>query len=234
MSLYLFARWLHILAGALALLVLLLPLLARKGGRLHRQAGWVYVAAMGVASLSGTAVALWRWLGDPAGRSFSLFLVYVGVLSGHAALQGVRAVRMKGRVGPWRHPLDVGAAVLLLAVALGVVGVGLWRGLPLLWGFGLVGVLNGTSQLRALLQPPRERLQWLLAHAGGMVGASIATVTAVLVVNAPRLFGPDAPLLWVFLTPTVLGVGALQVWERRLRRKPWGPADASSRVRAGA
>lgn len=42
-------RWLflgHALAGAVALVVLLIPLFSKKGSRLHVLSGWGYVGAM--------------------------------------------------------------------------------------------------------------------------------------------------------------------------------------------
>ena len=49
----------HVIAGVVALASMIVPLVARKGGRLHRRAGWVFVIAMigGIALVASGAPA---------------------------------------------------------------------------------------------------------------------------------------------------------------------------------
>ena len=54
MGLHEIARALHIVGGTVGLATFWLPLVTRKGGRLHRRVGWIYVMAMLVAAFSGT------------------------------------------------------------------------------------------------------------------------------------------------------------------------------------
>jgi hypothetical protein len=53
---------------------------------------------------------------------------------------------------------------------------------------------------------------------GGMVGASIAALTAFAVVNAPRVHLARFSL-WVWLAPTVIGVPGLFVWQAYYERR---------------
>lgn len=48
----------HIIAGAIALLVLFIPMLTKKGGNVHRKVGWVFVAAMAVGALTAVAMTI--------------------------------------------------------------------------------------------------------------------------------------------------------------------------------
>lgn len=50
------ARAIHILAGATALLIFWLPLVAKKGGPLHRRVGWVYSVCMDVVEVTAWIV----------------------------------------------------------------------------------------------------------------------------------------------------------------------------------
>src|SRR5437879_184433 len=96
----------HIAAGALALLVFLVPLVTKKGGRTHRRVGWVYVAAASTVAVTGFLSCIplvsggnpWRWRAG-------IFLAYVSLLAGASALFGVRALRTKGRAAPSRSAL---------------------------------------------------------------------------------------------------------------------------------
>ena len=56
-------RWIHIVAGTIAVIVFWIPAAASKGGRLHIRAGWVYAACMAMVvftafSMSGLIFAL--------------------------------------------------------------------------------------------------------------------------------------------------------------------------------
>ncbi|MFN7453412.1 MAG: hypothetical protein ACK5RO_02000 [Pseudobdellovibrionaceae bacterium] len=62
-------RWLflaHAVAGAVALIVLLLPLVSKKGGKLHVTSGWIYTWAMVFVALSALIITPWRFFLDPA------------------------------------------------------------------------------------------------------------------------------------------------------------------------
>lgn len=225
MSLYLTARWLHILAGLVAFVALWLPLLARKGGPLHRRAGWVYVAAMIVAALTGLGISGWRFFTHPGGSASSLFLMYVGVLSAANAIMGVRVIQTRARTRAHRHPLDLSLAAVLILMALVTGGYGLSVGASLLYGFAPVGLWAGGSQLYYWLRPPTGRMAWWFEHMGTMIGSGIGTLTAVLVVNA-RHFGVSGFQLALFLGPTVVGVIGLELWKRFYRQRFTAKAPA--------
>ncbi|RKH04062.1 DUF2306 domain-containing protein [Corallococcus carmarthensis] len=218
MSLYLLARWLHIASGVVAFITLWLPLVARKGGALHRRVGWVYVGAMIAAAISALVISGWRFLQAPREQPIALFFVYIAVLSAASASMGVRVLRTKTRTGASTHPLDVGLSTLLLCMGLFTVAYGLRMDVPLLWGFGPVGILSGSGGLWYWLRPPQERMHWWFQHMGAMVASGIGTITAALVVNARHL-GIDGLQLAVFLGPTVVGVLGLNLWTRYYRQR---------------
>lgn len=219
MPLYRFALALHILGGTLALLSFWLPLVARKGGPLHRRAGWLYVGAMGLLAVTGTYISGWRALfGLPEQRPFNLFLVFVALLSASSATMGLRVLRAKGRTGAHRHPFDLGLSALLVLASLALALYGLVVRQPLLVGFAPVGLFAGASQLYYWLRPPTSRMHWWFEHLGAMGGSTIAVVTAFLVINAPRL-GLQAFGLGVWLTPALLGIAGYRLWDRVYRRR---------------
>ncbi len=218
MSLYLLARWLHIASGVVAFVTLWLPLVARKGGPLHRRVGWTYVGAMISAAISALAISGWRFLLAPGARPMDLFFIYIAVLSAASASMGVRVLRTKTRTGASTHPLDLGLSALLLCLGLFTLAYGLRMNVPLLWGFAPVGLLSGTTGLWYWLRPPRERMHWWFQHMGAMVASGIGTITAALVVNARHL-GIEGLQLALFLGPTVVGVVGLKLWTRAYRQR---------------
>ncbi len=61
-------------------------------------------------------------------------------------------------------------------------------------------------------------VHWRFEHMGSMLGSYVATLTAVLVTNAPRL-GLASTSVFVWLGPTIVGVPAIAVWTACYRRK---------------
>jgi len=210
------ALWVHIAAGAVALATFWIPLVVKKGGKLHRFVGWVYVGAASVIAFTAL-IGCARILTDerPRNDRAGVYLAYVALLAASNALIGVRAQRAKARTAPSRNRLDIGASALLLLSGLAIAVWGIWIAMPLYIAFGALGVLLGSGQLRFWLRAPRDRTEWLRAHMAGMGTSCIATVTAFLVINA-RHFGLGTFNVFVWVTPAVLGGVGLSIWTRRI------------------
>jgi uncharacterized membrane protein len=206
----------HIAAGAIALLVFWLPLVTRKGGRLHRRAGWVYVFSAAVVAVAGivscarlASVGHWR-----AG----VFLAYVGAFAGASALLGVRALRTKQRTGPSRSAVDLVPPLLLIAGGVAIAILGVYQSRALFVLFAALGVAQGTTQLRFWLTRPSRGRDWFLAHMTAMGTSCITTTTAFFVVNAPRL-GLRTFDVGLWAGPIVaLSVG-LTLWRRHYEKR---------------
>ncbi|QSQ25019.1 hypothetical protein JY651_08830 [Pyxidicoccus parkwayensis] len=218
MSFYQLARWFHVASGVVAFITLWLPLVARKGGPLHRRVGWAYVVAMLAVAASALVIAGGRFIQAPREEPIALFFIYLAVMSAASSSMGVRVLRAKTRTGAHHHPLDLGLSALVLVMGLFTGAWGLAIQAPLLWGFAPVGIFTGASGLYYWLRPPQERMHWWFVHMGAMVASGIGTVTAVLVTNARHL-GISGMQLSVFLGPTVVGVVGLKLWERYYKRR---------------
>lgn len=225
---------LHIAGGSTALASMLVPMVAPKGGPLHRRAGWVFVAGMTIVSVTAFALAGARVLWDPspAGRVTGAFLFYVSLLTAAGVSAGVRVLRFKRRTAGHRHPWDLGlaGALLLASVGLAVWGVATGRGL--FTGFSMIGLLTGGSQLVYWRRTPDHPMHWWFEHMGAMLGSCIAATTAFLVVNADRL-GLETFGLVVWLGPAIVGVPVIAGWTAYYRRRfsRAVPADAVTRLR---
>jgi hypothetical protein len=208
----------HIAAGSIALASMWIPLLARKGSRLHRRAGWVFVTAMAVIAVSAVLLASGRLFLDPRpeAKAAGVFLLYIAVLTATAVSSGVRALRVKQRTGPHRHWWDLGLPAVLSVSSVGVAVFGLITGSTLFAAFSLIGLINGISNLRYWLRPPTGKMHWWFAHMNGMVGGCIAAVTAFFVVNAGNL---GLPQLAAWLAPSVVGSVATAAWTRHYKNQ---------------
>lgn len=212
--------YLHIAGGSTALASMAIPLVARKGARVHRVSGWVFVGGMTAVSLTALALSAARYLTDPRpeAQAFALFLFYIAILTGEGVSSGVRALRTKDRTAPGSFAWDIGLSSLLTATAVAMAVYGVAAGHLLFALFSIIGLANGIQGLAYWLRPPANRMHWWFHHMTSMLGSCIAATTAFLVVNAP-LAGVSRGSLVVWITPGVVGGIATRMWVAYYRRR---------------
>lgn len=218
--LYFFSRIVHITAGTLAFVGGLAAMFAPKGKGLHKKIGLVYVCSMLIVALTAVLMSLVK-------TELLTFFVPLSFFTLQLTLGGWRAFERK-KIRPGSvYPIPIlDWAIVIVSLLAGCifVGLGVWRWMQgdavgIVSGiFGMIGIARSVSDIRLFLNIQRgiklERMEWWFAHMSGMLGAYIATVTAVLVVNDAFL-----PPLVRWLAPTVLGTAGIIAWSRHYRRK---------------
>ena len=199
--------WIHIAGGTVALVAGVGALITKKGGFRHRGAGKVFLVSMGV--VVGTVVILLPL--DPT--PLRAILTLVAIFSGYLAFSGYRALSRK-RPAQTGHLVDWTAAgsVILACLGLGVWGIswvldGRSFGIVMLV-FGGIGIAFGTMDIR-LFQTSKSE-EWMVNHLQRMIGAFIATVSAVSAVNLTPVMGITA-----WLWPTAIGIPLIYYWSRK-------------------
>ncbi len=213
-------RIVHIALGIVGFLVVPVPLLARKGSKLHRSFGHLYVWTM--AALAATSLPLSArgfFFDDATRRANALFLFFVALLASDGAWMGIRALHAQRRGPSSVSALDLAMPALLLAGSLGLGVLALVRGSVLHGFFALLGSMLATSQLRHWRRPARTRADAIVAHIGGMGVSCITTLTAFLVTNARHVFHLGVFNVFVWITPAVLGGVAIGVTQRAWRAR---------------
>lgn len=181
--------WVHIMAGTLALIGGMVAIVTRKGARLHRRSGIVYVLCMIVVGVTALVMSIIR--PNP-------FLFAVAIFSAAMALSGW----LPARGDNLQLSKMVGIASIVAATLLGTVGMW-WVIAGDMFGitaivFGLISARFGWQDVRRTTE--RNRQQRIIAHVSAMGGAFIATVSAISAVNLDML-----PPLVRWLWPTVIG-----------------------------
>ncbi|MFY0543982.1 DUF2306 domain-containing protein [Brevibacillus sp. H7] len=216
-------RYLHILAGFTALLIFWIPIVTKKGGKIHVRAGWVYVGAMTVVAVSALFMGIWRIFIDPGSDSekiaFSWFLIFISILSSASAWYGIRVLKFKNRNAAHKNRMDLFVSLLLVVSGICMSLYGYTRHFPLLIWFPLIGIFTGFTQLRYWIRPPKTRMHWWFEHLTSMMACCIATITAFTVFGAPRLLNLSSvnPILW-FL-PTIVIVPVMIAMRRSYTKK---------------
>lgn len=182
----------HITTGVTALLVGLIPMFSKKGGRLHNRAGVVYVYCMVTVAVSALLLC-----GLQPFKMMRLFLTGIAIFSFYLSITGWRATKQK-KTGP--TTLDQLLTYLTVFVSVAMVGFGVYLMsqpghvfFPTLFTF--FGILTGVFAGRdyRLIGRPTEKMHWFFQHVTRMGGSYIATFTAALVTNTERILPAHAP-----------------------------------------
>lgn len=193
---------LHVVGGSAGLLSGTIAATVKKGGPLHLWCGKVFSIGMIVASISALI------LSNMPGH-YSLFLFAVGGFSLYMVLTGHRMVFLKRALRQTPQPmgsLDLfitlfGAsfAIFLIYQSIGGIRVGnSFSAVPAVFGGICLSFVYADVQL--LMGKHTLKQKWMYHHIVRMMGALIASYTAVLVVNV------HIKMQWIlWLLPTVIG-----------------------------
>lgn len=210
---------LHVGAGAVALVSMWVPIVAKKGGAAHVRGGQVFYASLLTAAVAAGIVALGR-LAQGERVSASLFLLFVGTLSGVGAVHGRHAL-VQRRGATEGMAVDQGALVVLATASAFMAGWGMIDADPLRLVFAALGLFLAVPGLRLLAREDVPATVWVQEHLRAMGFAAIGTLTAFLVVNvhrAPAWFADTVPAWVVWTAPGVLGGLAIAWASRRVER----------------
>lgn len=223
-------RVLHIAAGAVGLVSMFVPLLSKKGSRLHRRVGKVFAAAMIISGVAGTVMSATQLVIPTAFTNRSadlvringLFLGTIGLLMLCAVQQMLRSLDRKKQPQPRPSRLDLGLPIASVCFGAITTIVGVWFAAPLLIGFGLLAALTAVGDLRFVTRPLRTPKAWWYQHMQGAMVAIISAVTAFVVFGGRHMLAElvPAPMRWVFwVAPALVLVPLFQVWTTRWRRR---------------
>ena len=198
----------HIGSGSLALLTAAIAVFTPKGQKWHITSGRVYAIAMTLVFLTAVPLAL---LGA------SIFLLLIAFFSFYLVFAGWRFARnRRGRP----HAVDWAAAAIMLTTGLGMgvyagilagSGDSQWVTMTMFAGIALaLGVADSLyHRLRRATDGRR-----VARHLTNMLAGTIATITAVLVVN----LATNPP--WVaWILPTVIITPLITWWNFRVARQ---------------
>ena len=195
--------FLHIASGSGAVVGLLGALTSQKGGLWHRRMGKLYTLSMVIALLLASIVSA---------LTGNVFLFLIGLFSGYFVYTGWRLAVVKDGI---RSKQDQLAAQFMVLCAVVMLGYGIYQtvagdslGLALAV-FGIFAFQPAWSDVKLATRWPKGKDRIVL-HLNRMGGASIATMTAVFVVNVQTY-----PAFIAWLLPTVVGTPLIIYWTRK-------------------
>ncbi|MGF1455441.1 MAG: hypothetical protein ACFB6R_08705 [Alphaproteobacteria bacterium] len=222
----------HIVAGAFGLLVFWLPVLSRKGGRLHRRWGRYFTysmlitgtlaAGMGLTTLV-EPMATHPHVDDPDIANpatirglFGWMMVYLAILTVSLAWHAIETIRHKKTRARTATPFAVGLQFVVMGLAANCAVQGLLLGQPIMVGISAVGLASGPLNLYYMWRAAPPAHSYLMEHVRTGIGAGVSVYTAFLAFGAVRLMPSEAfnPVMWA--VPTVLGISLILYHFRKI------------------
>ena len=193
---------LHVVTGTGAVIGMFGALGTKKGSLWHKRLGRLYAISMALALLLALVVSA---------LTNNIFLFLIGVFSAYFVYTGWRLAIVKDGK---RSSLDKQAAWVVLLCAVLMIGYGIYLTVSgeslgvALAVFGVFAFFPSWTDCRLAAWPKgKQRIVW---HINRMGGASIATVTAVFVVNLAT-----SPAFIAWLLPSLVGTPLIIYWTRK-------------------
>lgn len=233
--------YLHIVLGAIALVVYWLPIIARKGGALHIQAGKLFYYLM--LTVAGSGIVLCTiGLIDPIGIytagqqlsteqinrmliwrvPFSQFLLLLSLLTWVSVRHAIGVLKAKADRSLLRRWYYQGPVFLMFPLAGFVAYKGISIGMPLLIIFAMVSLVTATTICLYVYKKAVSPRAWIIEHFGSMVGSGIAVYTAFFAAGGRRMLAEILPGNWQlvsWLAAPVIGTTVLLLLTGFYKRK---------------
>lgn len=230
----------HIFTGSLGLLSFWAPVLAKKGGVVHRQWGKFFTYALLATGISAIGMSLSTLIAPALPHHgiedaalvegiFGWMMLYLAVLTLSLAWHGRITLANKLNHAANRHWFSVVINTLTIILAVNCAWHGWLIGQPLMLGISIVGIASGLTNLHFIFRSDPPRNAWLKEHVKALVGAGISVYTAFLAFGAVRIMPQHvwSPILWGF--PLAVGLAIILYHFRRLDRAAAAPRSRSSR-----
>lgn len=209
----------HVFFGAICLISGLIPMLVKKGGKVHNRSGQIFFWSMfGIFITALILITFYR---------FSFFLLVIGVFSFYNCFTGYRVLyRKKPGQQTW---VDWTGALITLGAGLSFIGTAVYNlaqgsgftpYVILLCAFGFFTSSTAMTDIRIFRKPDMdEKLWWFYHHMGAMGGAYIAAITAFAVQMSESHFSHLEYSWLAWLLPAAIGVPGFTFWARSYRKK---------------
>ena len=221
---------LHILTGALSLILFWVPSLTKKGGKAHKQFGGYYVKSMLFTSISGvissTMVLFIPLVIYPTMpehfesaayftaylRGQYVFLLMLSLLVWNNVRHSIAVLKVKQNLGQLRTIEYLWLPVVLFVVASIALYQGITYSITLTCIFAPIALLNAIGIVRYVYQKNIVAGSWVTEHIGHIIGSGIGAYTAFFAFGGRTLFeGFPSLQIISWILPALIGV-PFSIW----------------------
>lgn len=225
----------HIIFGAPGLISFWVPVLGKKGSRIHKLWGKAFVGMMLVTASCAVAMSTMSIIDPVASHPelmhieefadpvlirgiFGWMMLYLAILTINLTWYGWLCIRNREHHARNRNWFNMALQVILFAASANCAIQGVLISQPMMIGISMVGFATVGTNLWFMLRPNPGPLEWLTEHIKALVGTGISVYTAFFAFGAVR-FIPElalAPALWAI--PLVTGLSLIIYHQRQVTR----------------
>ena len=205
---------LHIIGGGTGLITGTINIAHKKGDKIHRQSGKVFLYSMLTAGFSSLVLSVLH---------VNYFLFIVGILTIYLTSTGKRYLLFKQTLQT-PQKIDWILTFGILLTALIFISLGILR-LINSDKFGIVFIVFGILGIRFfwidfINYKGKSGIKnyWLTGHLQRMIGSYTSAITAFLVVNG-RYMPTVFPSFVVWILPTVILLPLIIIWTRKYKKE---------------
>ena len=197
----------HIIAGFTSIVLFWIPVLVKKGSKIHNKVGKAYVYAMWVVVITAIILSIENFMqGSP---QFAAFLGFLAIITAQPIWYGVAILKYKKKLPASLKQKHLMFNWLIVICGALLLGYGIYlqgKGQAVLMViFGILGLTTGKDVYQAYKNPSDES-NWIKEHITGMLTSAIAAYTAFFVFGSFNFIGNYFPGYWAVLPWTAPGV----------------------------
>lgn len=222
--------FIHVSAGFTSLSLFWIPVITKKGGKVHNGTGKMYTYSMTVVVITSLLLCVYNC--TQGNVASAIFLGYLSILTGYLLYIGYFSLRMKKEVTDRYVMVSKAfiAALFIGAVLMVLYGLTLPAGAykSLMFIFASIGVLQVRSLFKSTTAI-RAEYNWIIEHIRGMMISGIAAHTAFAAFGGRSLLGEwlsEGMMIIPWVVPTVIGVVIIKVMKRKYLRPRTLPVSA--------
>lgn len=216
----------HVIAGFISLVLFWLPIIVKKGSKLHIKIGWAYVYAMWVIVVTSGILSIVNII--QGGYFVSLFLGYLSVITALPLWYGIAVLKHKGGNAPRRfYAKRRYLHILIVILGTGNVAFAIFtqfaNGAMLLFIFGLLGMTD-ISKARTSYESYLSQIDPIRDHIVGMLTTGIAAYTAFFAFGGRTWLGAifSGQLMIIpWVIPSVIGVVGIRWYTAKWTKKAY-------------
>ncbi len=201
----------HVVAGFISIVIFWLPMLSKKGSRVHILSGKAYVYAMWIVVISAFILSVKNvFIGK---YNSALFLGYLSLITAGPLWYGIAILRHKKGASASVIKIQLVLNIIILLLAVFMIGYNtfvLEGRHVLMYIFGGLGLTTVPEIKRGLKGKTRKR-NFMQEHAIGMTTTAIAAYTAFFAFGGRNFMGDIFTGNWMIIPwvlPGVLGTVA--------------------------
>jgi hypothetical protein len=216
--------FIHVATGGVSLVLFWLPVVTKKGGKIHNRIGILHVYAIWVVVITAFLLSVKNLM--VGNYTAAGFLGFLTILTS-APLWYAKAIlkHKKGITKAYFYGFKVlhtlifvsGAGLVLWAILLKVQGAAI-----LMLVFGILG-LTAFPDAFSSFENIQSKEKWVITHLRGMLSTGIAAYTAFFAFGGRQFFEHILTDQWMvipWVLPSIIGAFGIRYWRSRYTPKP--------------